>query len=38
MKKLLQMVEMARTRLGLETVIEAANPDSSEHQGVRTVH
>ena len=35
MKKLLQMVEMARTRLGLETVIEAANPDSSEHQGVR---
>ena len=35
MKKLLQMVEMARTRLGLETVIEAAIPDSSEHQGVR---
>ena len=34
-KKLLQMVEMARTRLGLETVIEAAIPDSSEHQGVR---
>ena len=35
MKKLLQMVVMARTRLGLTTVVEAANPDSSEHQGVR---
>ena len=35
MKRLLQMVEMARTRLGLETVIEAANRDFSEHQGVR---
>ncbi|CAE7029864.1 unnamed protein product [Symbiodinium sp. CCMP2592] len=35
MKKLLQMVQMARTRLGLKTEIETANPDSSEHQGLR---
>ncbi|CAE7361129.1 unnamed protein product, partial [Symbiodinium sp. CCMP2456] len=35
MRKLLQMVQMARTRLGLATEIELANPDSSEHQGVR---
>ncbi|CAE7625122.1 unnamed protein product [Symbiodinium necroappetens] len=35
MLKLLQMVQMARTRLGLETEVERAHPDSSEHQGVR---
>ncbi|CAE7696343.1 unnamed protein product [Symbiodinium sp. CCMP2592] len=35
MKKLLQMVQMARTRLGLKTEIEMANPGSSEHQGLR---
>ena len=35
MKRLCQLVCLARTRLGLSTEIEEAVPDSTEHQGVR---